>query len=189
MFNLTFTGAPVITHNGTSLKIPGQASITIVAGDQVRVESLGSGNNQIQVFRETGAALAGGPLLLSSQEASSSPSIDFESFITSLYDEYEIRFFDVLAQTDDATLVLRTSTNNGSSYDSGASDYRSAGTGLGSDSATQVNDVSNAATFIAIGDVSSTFGYSNVAGETGSGKITISNPLSTATRPIINWQV
>jgi len=54
LFYLTFTGTPGITHNGTSLLIPGQENITIIAGDQVRVESLGSGNNQIQISRGYG---------------------------------------------------------------------------------------------------------------------------------------
>lgn len=57
IFDLTFTGTPTITHNATSLIIPGQANVTIVAGDQARVKSLGSGNVQIQVFRETGKSL------------------------------------------------------------------------------------------------------------------------------------
>lgn len=54
IFYLTFTGTPIITYNATSLKIPGQTDILIAVGDQVRVESLGGGNNQIQVSRVLG---------------------------------------------------------------------------------------------------------------------------------------
>lgn len=57
VFWLTFVSTPTITHNATSLLIPGQADLVIVSGDKVRVESLGSGNNQIDIFRNTGVAL------------------------------------------------------------------------------------------------------------------------------------
>lgn len=57
IFILQFDSTPTITHNATSLIIPGGASITMVASDQILVQSLGSGNNRIQVFRATGRAL------------------------------------------------------------------------------------------------------------------------------------
>lgn len=39
-----FTGALTLTHNGTSLILPGAANIVTVAGDRFIAESLGSGN-------------------------------------------------------------------------------------------------------------------------------------------------
>lgn len=47
-------GAPQITHNGTSLIIPGNVNYQAAAGDLIRVQSLGGGNNAIQIFPETG---------------------------------------------------------------------------------------------------------------------------------------
>ena len=41
---LVFQGAPTLTHNGTSLILPGAASITAAAGDVAEFVSLGSGN-------------------------------------------------------------------------------------------------------------------------------------------------
>ncbi|WP_127524084.1 hypothetical protein [Mesorhizobium sp. Z1-4] len=41
---LTFSGALTLTHNGTSLILPGGANISTAAGDAAIVESLGSGN-------------------------------------------------------------------------------------------------------------------------------------------------
>lgn len=41
---LTFSGAPLLTYNATSLKLPGAASIRMAAGDQIELVSLGSGN-------------------------------------------------------------------------------------------------------------------------------------------------
>lgn len=43
-FILVFTDAATLTHNGTSLILPGAANITTAAGDVLCMESLGSGN-------------------------------------------------------------------------------------------------------------------------------------------------
>lgn len=43
--------------------------------------------------------------------------------IDNTYKEYEIRFYDIVAGTNTVFPSMRTSTNNGASYDSGASDY------------------------------------------------------------------
>jgi hypothetical protein len=43
-FFLVFASTPTLTHNATSLILPGWADITAVAGDVAWVESLGSGN-------------------------------------------------------------------------------------------------------------------------------------------------
>lgn len=42
--SLRFTGALTLTHNGTSLILPGSANLVTVAGDIVHLRSLGSGN-------------------------------------------------------------------------------------------------------------------------------------------------
>lgn len=44
VFILTFTGALTLTHNATSLILPGGASFTTAAGDVAIMKSLGSGN-------------------------------------------------------------------------------------------------------------------------------------------------
>lgn len=75
----------------------------------------------------TGGALgltAGSWVQIATATASSSSTIDFTGFNSSLYDIYMVEFWNVNPTTDD-WLSLRTSTNGGSSYDSGASDYRS----------------------------------------------------------------
>lgn len=67
--------------------------------------------------------------LLQTQDASSSSAITFVNgtggaVISSTYDAYEIQLNSIVPGTDAVNLLLRTSTNAGSSYDSGASDYR-----------------------------------------------------------------
>lgn len=59
--------------------------------------------------------------------ASSSASINITSKITSEFDEYIIKLIDVVPATDNVTLLFRTSANNGTSWDSGATDYSRSG--------------------------------------------------------------
>lgn len=66
---------------------------------------------------------AGGLVYLGSATASSSATLDFTSLITSTYDTYVFEFLHI-ASSSGATLDLRTSTNNGSSWSSTAGDYR-----------------------------------------------------------------
>jgi hypothetical protein len=50
---LNFTGTPQVTYNGTSLIIPGAATITVAAGDQAVAAYLGSGNWRIVSYTPT----------------------------------------------------------------------------------------------------------------------------------------
>lgn len=59
---------------------------------------------------------------ISSATASSSATIDFTG-LSSTYHTYVLIFDSLIPQTDDTAIHLRTSTDNGSSYDSSASDY------------------------------------------------------------------
>ncbi len=56
-----FTGALTLTHNATSLILPGNASITTAAGDRFQAYSLGSGNWVISSYTKAdGTAVVGG---------------------------------------------------------------------------------------------------------------------------------
>lgn len=55
-YGLTFNGALTLTHNGTSLILPGAANITTAAGDTCFAESLGSGNWRIWSYQRAGIA-------------------------------------------------------------------------------------------------------------------------------------
>lgn len=53
-----FTGALTLTHNATSLKLPGGANITTAANDVAQLRSLGSGNWQcVSYIKENGKAV------------------------------------------------------------------------------------------------------------------------------------
>lgn len=58
-----------------------------------------------------------------SQTASSSTSVDFSSSVLTGYTHYEIRISGMIPATDSSDLYIRVSTDGGSTFKSGASDY------------------------------------------------------------------
>lgn len=62
----------------------------------------------------------GGLVLLEQHTASSSASLAFTTSFTSTYDNYLIKIGPLIPATDGATILLRVSTDGGSTYDSGA---------------------------------------------------------------------
>lgn len=112
--------------------------------------------------------------LLDVKVAAASSSLDF--VLTpwlQLYDRFEIDFEDLQASTDGAALNFRTSSNAGSSYDSGGSDYIWGHIRIHSSS-----DVlaSSAAALISLIQGGDGVAMSNVSGETACGRITLYNP-------------
>lgn len=64
-------------------------------------------------------SVSGSPVLLQSQTASASATLDFASCISTSYNTYQFVLENVLPATDGATISVRFSTDGGSSYDSG----------------------------------------------------------------------
>jgi len=50
IYYLRFTGAPTLTHNGTSLILPGAINLPAIAGDTALAEYLGSGNWRVAAY-------------------------------------------------------------------------------------------------------------------------------------------
>lgn len=61
---------------------------------------------------------------ISSTNASGNSTLNFTGFDSSRYDAYQFVLQNIVPATDTVTLRLRTSTNGGSTYDSGSSDYK-----------------------------------------------------------------
>lgn len=119
----------------------------------------------------------GGSLIeISSQTASASSTISFTG-LSATYRQYIIELSDVIVATNAVSLYMRTSTNNGSSYDSGSTDYQWScpvyytNTNLQTYSVgdTQIILTSNATVFIA-----------NAANALMSGSVTIISPSSSS---------
>lgn len=123
------------------------------------------------------AAATGAMVFLGSATASTSATLDFTSLITSAYDLYIFVLKDLRPATDAVDMWMRTSTNNGSSYDSGANNYKTAG----HKSANGANPAawnSGGATAILLSDNTDSIG--NAAAEGLSGEVRLYTPLGSA---------
>jgi hypothetical protein len=110
---------------------------------------------------------------ISSVVASSVATVDFTD-IDSTYSEYQIHAINVRPATDDQIFQMRTSSNNGSSYDSGGGDYRF-----------NINSQTDAA---AINLTLAGVGNADVNESGFSGIITIFNPSATVLYKDMMWQ-
>jgi len=118
-------------------------------------------------------AATNGLKLLATATASASTSIDFTSDIDSTFDEYELHIINAVPATDAVKLFMRTSTDGGSSFDSGASDYISLYDNIFSDGTTLTRSFAGATTF----EISNNVG--NAAGESVNSVIKLYNPAAT----------
>lgn len=136
-------------------------------------------NTAMQIRRIGATSIGEGPRdLLNAVVASASATIDFVlTKWLNLYDRFEIDFDDFLASTDGVALNFRTSTNAGSSYDSGGTDYLYTWARLSS-----VSDAfaSTGASLINLIGLDAGLGMSNVAGETAAGRVTVYSPRAVA---------
>lgn len=104
-------------------------SITLgLTGTTLRAEAI----DGTKLFDATRGA---GMVLLETKTASASATIDFTG-IDSTFDEYVVEVLNAIPSTDTAALIIRTSTDGGSSYDAGASDYNRTTTYVGASTLT-----------------------------------------------------
>lgn len=134
------------------------------------------------------ATPAGGSwIYISSQTASNSATINFTN-ISSTYDMYVMQLVQIVPATGGASLYMRTSTNNGSSYDSGASDYQSGKSYNQSGDASLQNIGAAAGSAIDIFNTASGFGISSTASEGGlSGLVYFYKPSATSYFLVSAW--
>lgn len=81
--------------------------------------------NNRPVLSTTGASGANGRWIELSPptDYTSQASVSFTSLLTSTYDVYEVEFSNVIPITTGQNIWLRMSSNNGSSYNAGSTDY------------------------------------------------------------------
>lgn len=126
VIKLHFDAALTLTHHATDLILPGAANITTAAGDEAEFVEYVSGDyrctNYMKASGQSVVSSSGAMVLLSTQTASASATIDFTSGINSTYKKYIIDFIDVTPSVT-ADFRMRTSTDAGISFASAASDY------------------------------------------------------------------
>lgn len=117
-----FAGALTLTHNATSLILPGAANITTAAGDTAIMVSEGSGNWRCLVYERAATVPVRSQAweLIENAALGSVASKAFSNL--SAYRALRITGY-LIPANDGVNLWLRTSTNNGASFDAGATDY------------------------------------------------------------------
>lgn len=117
--NVNSLGAKTIKKRTTS----GIADVS--AGDiqQDGVYGVVYDGTYMQLEEATAASASSTYELLATATASASATLDFASVMSSAYSAYLFVLCDIRPATNDVDLQMRTSTNNGSSYDSAATDY------------------------------------------------------------------
>jgi hypothetical protein len=113
----TFAGILTLTHNGTSLILPGAANITTAVGDSFVARSLGSGNWRVLSYQRSAFApfSAGSTVLLNSGTASAAAVVDIT--IPVGYRKYILEIGPGFAPATSASVLgLRFSYDGGSTF-------------------------------------------------------------------------
>jgi len=159
--------------NGTET-INGSTTLTLTDGQGAIVWSDGT-NLRALVVPSAGAASQTFELIASAT-ASSSSAIDFTGLSTT-YQAYLLEFDGVVPATDNQHLVLRTSIDNGTTFNAGASDYQYASLGL------NAGGTAGSVSSTGASSIRLTYaGQGNAAGEALSGSITLLNPADSGLR-------
>ena len=129
---IVFDGILTLTH-GSGITLPGSTSITTAVGDYAFVHADAVGAFTVLYFRADGtsvvAAAGGGQDVLGSYTISSDASftigsgLDLDAVIDGTYDRYLLYLNSIIPSTVAVSVWVRTSTDGGSTFDSGASDY------------------------------------------------------------------
>jgi hypothetical protein len=126
---LRFAAALTLTHNATSLILPGGANIITAAGDTATAVSLGSGNWVVTNFMPA-SGWRGSSVVIAEAIASGSATLDITTGLDNIYDRYELELVDLKPATNDVQAALRIGTGVGPTWQSGASAYASSILGI-----------------------------------------------------------
>lgn len=163
----TFTGTLALANGGTN------ADLSATGGARQVLKQTSAGGN----------ITVGGMdwVLLNSATASTSATIDFT--LPSGYAAYKLVWAHIAPATDNVTLFLRTSTDGGSTFDAGASDYSWINN--------FTNEVPANAPFVDTADTGIRIGAAlgNASNEHTSGHVILYNPAAAAFCNVLAWAV
>jgi len=184
VIKLHFDAVLTLTHHATDLILPGGANITTAAGDEAEFVEYASGDyrctNYMKASGQPIVSSSGAMVLLSTQTASASASIDFTSLLNSTYKKYILDIIDLIPATDGVNIYMRTSTDNGSTW-SGGTSYTFVDVRLVADSGSAAADASQSSSFIHLTGTN----VGNASGEGLCGKIELFNPAGTSVNKLM----
>jgi len=172
-----FTGALTLTHNATSLILPGGTNITTAAGDTMIVVSDASSNARVMNYeRAVVAPLAAQPgmALLTSGTVSAATNLAISLASYTQYRSIKIVLNSFRPATDNATLAIFLSADGGSTYLTGSLSYCNIGAVI------SVGTESGGAGSSANGWVLTDGGVGNLATEGVSLEITLADLFNSA---------
>lgn len=152
---------------------------TLTSGKQLQFDA--SGNVTASASDIGAGGGGGGFVLIEELVASTSAQLDFNSTITSTYDEYQFEFIDLKPATNNVRLYMRVSTDGGSTflsttiYQHASYVWRSGASGAGGNTDAQLN--------VCFNNVSTDANYPGVCGH-----MKIFNPLGTTYRKHLTGQ-
>lgn len=124
-------------------------------------------------------------LQLAEYTPAAAASVDITSILSASYDVYQI-VFDLVPATDDVELYVRTDTNNGASFDAGATNYAYfTTTDRPGDSS---NENSAGANAVVLANTNAGAGVGNAANEHITGVITITSRGSGTLYPLLTYE-
>jgi len=128
-------GGTAAVYNGNNAFNYGSGGSSALNNSSSGATAGGAGSPGVCVVTEFGSSapvlwtsptrMPGDRVLLSSQVvAAPVAAVDFTGVITSTYDEYELRYWEVNIATAPGALCMRVSTDNGATWRTGANDYQ-----------------------------------------------------------------
>lgn len=123
----TNTTAAMVVGSGASLAPTGTGTIqatdiagTVRAGTNVTITGSGTTGAPYVIAASGGSGTYPAPVTLT---ASSSAELDFTTCLSGTYNDYEIRYRDIVRSSATAELLVQVSTNGGSTWDSTSGHY------------------------------------------------------------------
>lgn len=156
-FSVKADGGDVTIDPDSSETIDGETAIVVPDGYTVNVWCNGS------AFFSS--LRRGGAEFIATADLSNDATAEFTGFDASKYDAYEFVLQNVIPSNDDVRFYIRTSTDNGSSYDAGASDYSFAisqigGANTNASTAVSIMDLTNIGNGVEVGSAAGEDGVS-----------------------------
>jgi hypothetical protein len=154
------------------------STYTFSAGDVIKLRGEAAGVVRVVGVDLSSPAVQGSSLvLLSTQVASNSATLQFTTNITSLFDEYVFKYIAIVPATNSAGFLMNMSINGGSSYDSGGTSYSYANNVAGANATNYGTSSTGAANIVLNGVTNGLSNSSSGAGYNGESSLYV--PSST----------